>query len=98
MVERRNHRIDLGANLDAVHEARRQLRSERRRARLRAEQSAENGASVHVLAAAVRVREQSAPDVSSAVLRGGKDVRDALLEVSAHHRRLARHAHSQPLA
>ena len=41
---------------------------------------------------AVRVSEQSAPDVSSAVLRGGKDVRDALLEVSAHHRRLARRA------
>ena len=34
LVERRNHRVDLGADLDAVHEARGQLRSERRRAGL----------------------------------------------------------------
>ncbi len=34
LVERRNHGVDLGADLDAVHEARGQLRSERRRARL----------------------------------------------------------------
>ena len=93
LVERRDDGVDLGADLDAIHEARGQLRSECRRAGLGAEQSAENRTSMHVLAAAVRVREQSAPDVSSAVLRGGKDVRDALLEVSAHHRRLARHAH-----
>ena len=70
LIERRNNRIDLGADLDAVHEARRQLRSERRRAGLRAEEGTENRAGMHVLAAAVRVREQSAPDVSSAVLRG----------------------------
>ena len=70
LVERRNDRVDLGADLDAVHEARRQLRSERRRAGLRAEEGTKNGAGVHVLAAAVRVREQSAPDVSSAVLGG----------------------------
>ena len=93
LVERRNHRVDLGADLDLIDEARGQLRSERRRAGLGTEQSAENRTSMHVLAAAVRVREQSAPDVSSAVLRGRKDVRDALLEVSADHRRLARHAH-----
>ena len=93
LVERRNDRVDLGADLDFIDETVRQFRRERRCAGLRAEQSAENGAGVHVLAAAVRVREQSAPDVSSAVLRGRKDVRDALLEVSAHHRRLARHAH-----
>ena len=93
MVQRRNNRIDFGADLDFIDEARGQLRSERRRAGLRAEEGTENGTGMHVLAAAVRVREQSAPDVSSAGLRGRQDVRDALLEVSAHHRRLARHAH-----
>ena len=34
LVERRNHRVDLGADLDAVHETSGQLRSERRRAGL----------------------------------------------------------------
>ena len=34
LVERRNHRIDLGAYLDAVHKTSGQLRSERRRAGL----------------------------------------------------------------
>ena len=34
LVERRNDGVDLGADLDAVHEARGQLRSERRRAGL----------------------------------------------------------------
>ena len=34
LVERGDNRLDLGADLDAVHEARGQLRSERRRAGL----------------------------------------------------------------
>ena len=70
LVERGHDGVDLGADLDAVHETSGQLRSERRRAGLRAEEGTKNGTGVHVLAAAVRVREQSAPDVSSAVLGG----------------------------
>ena len=34
LVERRNHRVDLSADLDFIDEARRQLRRERRRAGL----------------------------------------------------------------